>query len=140
MKKNEVDAIRAFNREYILILGILNNNMKDLDFSLTEGRVLFEIDAGENIIANQLAVKLQLDRSYLNRLINRLSHLNLIEKKNSESDHRIKILNLTCKGHSVLKEINLQNEKMTEEIFSKFSQNELHDIIQTMHLITNRLL
>lgn len=140
MKKNEVDAIRAFNREYILILGILNNNMKDLDFSLTEGRVLFEINAGENIIANQLAVKLQLDRSYLNRLINRLSHLNLIEKKNSESDHRIKILNLTGKGHSVLKEINFQNEKMTEEIFSKFSQNELHDIIQTMHLITNRLL
>ncbi len=140
MDKKDISQIRAFNRDYVLILGILNNNMKDLAYSLTEGRILFEIHEGKQVIANQLAHKLQLDRSYLNRLINQLVHKGLIEKIPSTNDHRAKILALTTLGESELEEINFQNEQLTADLFENFSEEELTKIIDAMTLISRRLL
>ena len=76
MDKTQLAQIRQFNRDYVLILGILNNSMKNLDFSLTEGRVLFEIHDGQTVIANKLAIKIGLDRGYLNRIIKKLEQQN----------------------------------------------------------------
>lgn len=140
MKKEDILSIREFNRNYVLILGILNKNMNNLDYSLTEGRILFEIHAGNQVIANQLAVKLQLDRSYLNRIINRLVEKKLIKKVSSKSDSRIKVLKLTTVGETALKEINQKNNHLTQTLFSNFNQKELNQITDTMALITDRLL
>lgn len=134
-----IDKIRGFNRNYVLILGILNHNMKDLNYSLTEGRILFEIHNGSQVIANQLASQLQLDRSYLNRVINALVQKGLIKKENSPTDQRAKILRLTEFGQSELKEINLQNEKLTTQLFEQFTESELVQIVDTMDLISERL-
>ncbi|KRM11974.1 MarR family transcriptional regulator [Paucilactobacillus suebicus] len=140
MNQEELAKIRRFNRDYVLILGILNNSMKDLDYSLTEGRVIFEVGNGSHVIANQLATKLHIDRSYLNRLINKLAKDGLLSKTASESDNRVKILNLTTQGRKALREINHQNDLFTSELFSQFSADERHKIINSMELITNRLL
>lgn len=135
----QVADIRQFNRDYVLILGILNQNMKSLPFSLTQGRIIFEVGAGGEVIANQLAQKLGLDRSYLTRLVNQLTQAGLIEKKASPRDARVKLLQLTTAGHMALAEINRQNDGLTSALFTKFSAAELQQITASMTLITTRL-
>lgn len=140
MDKTQLAQIRQFNRDYVLILGILNNSMKNLDFSLTEGRVLFEIHDGQNVIANKLAIKIGLDRGYLNRIIKKLEQLNLVSKETSPKDSRVKILHTTVLGQQAIDKINLENDNFTAEVFSKFNNQELKQIIKSMELISARLL
>lgn len=140
MDKTQLAQIRQFNRDYVLILGILNNSMKNLDFSLTEGRVLFEIHDGQNVIANKLAIKIGLDRGYLNRIIKKLEQLNLVSKESSPKDNRVKILHTTVLGQQAIDKINLENDNFTAEVFSKFNNQELKQIIKSMELISARLL
>lgn len=139
MEQKEIDKIREFNRNYLLILGLLNDKMRDLTFSLTEGRILFEIGNDSAVVANRLAVKLQVDRSYLNRLVNKLARKGLLEKQPSATDGRINLLKLTAKGKAALDKINYQNEELTAELFSQFSAKELQKIIASMELIMSRL-
>ncbi|WP_137602679.1 MarR family winged helix-turn-helix transcriptional regulator [Paucilactobacillus nenjiangensis] len=140
MDKTQLAQIRQFNRDYVLILGILNNSMKNLDFSLTEGRVLFEIHDGQTVIANKLAIKIGLDRGYLNRIIKKLEQLNLVSKETSPKDNRVKILHTTVLGQQAIDKINLENDNFTAEVFSKFNNQELKQIIKSMELISARLL
>lgn len=140
MDKTQLAQIRQFNRDYVLILGILNNSMKNLDFSLTEGRVLFEIHDGQTVIANKLAIKIGLDRGYLNRIIKKLEQLNLVSKESSPKDNRVKILHTTVLGQQAIDKINLENDNFTAEAFSKFNNQELKQIIKSMELISARLL
>ncbi|MFZ2353246.1 MarR family winged helix-turn-helix transcriptional regulator [Paucilactobacillus nenjiangensis] len=140
MDKTQLAQIRQFNRDYVLILGILNNSMKNLDFSLTEGRVLFEIHDGQTVIANKLAIKIGLDRGYLNRIIKKLEQLNLVSKESSPKDNRVKILHTTVLGQQAIDKINLENDNFTAEVFSKFNNQELKQIIKSMELISARLL
>ena len=140
MDKTQLAQIRQFNRDYVLILGILNNSMKNLDFSLTEGRVLFEIHDGQTVIANKLAIKIGLDRGYLNRIIKKLEQLNLVSKESSPKDNRVKILHTTVLGQQAIDKINLENDNFTAEVFSKFNNQEVKQIIKSMELISARLL
>ena len=140
MDRTQLAQIRQFNRDYVLILGILNNSMKNLDFSLTEGRVLFEIHDGQTVIANKLAIKIGLDRGYLNRIIKKLEQLNLVSKESSPKDNRVKILHTTVLGQQAIDKINLENDNFTAEVFSKFNNQELKQIIKSMELISARLL
>lgn len=47
MKKNKVSIIRSFNRYYTNILGLLDQHILESDLSLSEVRVLHEIEKTE---------------------------------------------------------------------------------------------
>ena len=49
-----IDKIRAFNRFYTNIIGLLDQHFLDSPFSLTEGRVLYEICNTENCSAKKI--------------------------------------------------------------------------------------
>lgn len=64
-----ITEIRGFNRFYTSILGLLDQHILDSGYSLTEARVLFEISKTECCTANQLCSILDIDRSYMSRII-----------------------------------------------------------------------
>ncbi len=41
--QNEIDALRNFNRFYTRQIGLLNQNLLNSEFSLTQARILFEV-------------------------------------------------------------------------------------------------
>ena len=75
--------IRQFNRFYTNILGVLNKHVLDTGYTLTEARVVLEIGFMEPCIANQLVEKLDMDRSYMSRIISKLHKDGLLEKESS---------------------------------------------------------
>ena len=56
-----VEDIRAFNRSYTKVLGLLNSSYLDSELSLTETRILFEIHSRNGCTANDLCSALNLD-------------------------------------------------------------------------------
>lgn len=90
MDKEIIYDIRQFNRFYTKVLGLFNNQILDTDCSLTEARILFEISERTECIANNLVQELNIDRSYLSRILRKFEREGLIEKKSSPIDSRKK--------------------------------------------------
>ena len=61
----KIKSIRAFNRYYTNILGLVNKNILDYNFSLAEARVLLEISKIENCTSKKLSDLLNMDAGYM---------------------------------------------------------------------------
>ncbi|MEX6012655.1 MarR family transcriptional regulator [Mammaliicoccus sciuri] len=64
-----IKDIRHFNRYYTRVLGIFDNNVFKLKYSLIEMRTLGEIGRHDKVTAQYLCKILNIDKSYLSRLL-----------------------------------------------------------------------
>jgi hypothetical protein len=63
----QVSQVRAFNRFYTNIIGVLHGMYLDTPYTLTEGRVLFEIARRPAVEVSWLRRELDIDAGYLSR-------------------------------------------------------------------------
>nr|CAD6412330.1 MarR family transcriptional regulator [Rhizobium sp. Q54] len=64
-----IEAIRAFNRFYTNRLGLLAKGYLATPYTLTEGRILYELGSRRSISSTQLNRDLGLDPAYLSRIL-----------------------------------------------------------------------
>src|SRR5690242_21639893 len=93
-----IDRIRSFNRFYTNIIGLLDQHFLDSPFSLTEGRVLYEICNTEDCSAKKIREKILIDEGYLSRILDGFSKRGLIKKTPSSIDGRLRMIIPTEKG------------------------------------------
>jgi DNA-binding MarR family transcriptional regulator/GNAT superfamily N-acetyltransferase len=93
-----VEAVRRFNRFYTLQIGVLREGLSKTPFSLTEGRVLWELAHREETTAAGLGRELGLDAGYLSRILNGFQKQGLIDRRPSKADGRQSLLRLAHKG------------------------------------------
>ncbi|MFJ6268310.1 MarR family winged helix-turn-helix transcriptional regulator [Lysinibacillus xylanilyticus] len=139
MDKEIIYDIRQFNRFYTKVLGLFNNQILDTDYSLTEARILFEISERTECIANNLVQELNIDRSYLSRILRKFEREGLIEKKSSPIDSRKNLLFLTRKGEELLDKINNQSDEQVNQLFNGLTNSEINEIRNSMMLIKEKL-
>lgn len=99
------DAVRRFNRFYTAHLGVLNDQMLDTGFSLTESRALYELGAASGRTSTELRQLLRLDAGYLSRIIAGFEHKGLIVKTRSAEDARAFHLSFSESGQTTLAEL-----------------------------------
>lgn len=139
MKKPSIENIRSFNRFYSKHLGLFNKEILNTSCTLTESRILFEINERKNGIANEIANDLNIDRSYLSRILNKFIKNEWLLKTTSANDCRKQILSLTAKGQAILDEINKQSDFQIQELFGGLSLEEIATIEKSMQLIQSTL-
>jgi DNA-binding MarR family transcriptional regulator len=139
MDKEIIYDIRQFNRFYTKVLGLFNNQILDTDYSLTEARILFEISERTECIANNLVQELNIDRSYMSRILRKLEREELIEKKSSTIDNRKNFLFLTKKGEELLDKINIQSDDQINQLFNGLTDSEINEIRISMMVIKGKL-
>ncbi|MFP3920037.1 MarR family winged helix-turn-helix transcriptional regulator [Lysinibacillus telephonicus] len=139
MDKEIIYEIRQFNRFYTKVLGLFNNQILDTDYSLTEARILFEISERTECIANNLVQELNIDRSYMSRILRKFEREGLIEKKNSPIDSRKNLLFLTRKGEELLDKINNQSDEQVNQLFNGLTNSEIIEIRNSMMVIKEKL-
>src|SRR6478672_7594464 len=95
---SQIAAVRAFNRFYTRKLGVLDQQLLESPFSLSEARVLYELAHREEPSAKEIGTELGLDAGYLSRIVQNFDENGLITRKPLPSDRRQYRLALTGKG------------------------------------------
>ena len=101
----DVAAIRAFNRFYTRKLGVLDQQLLQSPFSLSEARVLYELAHRDKLSAKQIGAELGLDAGYLSRIVQNFDEAGLISREALPTDRRQYQLALTAKGRQAFSEL-----------------------------------
>lgn len=138
--KNRIIAdIRQFNRFYTNILGLLDKHVLDTGYSFTEARVILEIGFLEECIANHLVENLEIDRSYMSRILNKLRKDDLIDKELSTRDNRTSIIRLTAKGIALFQQLNEKSDQQIVKLLQNLTQEEIKEIHVAMLFLQQKL-
>ncbi|HKD55278.1 MAG TPA: helix-turn-helix domain-containing GNAT family N-acetyltransferase [Steroidobacteraceae bacterium] len=101
VSSEQVEQVRAFNRDYTRRIGVLSQGLLGSTWSLTQMRVMYEIAHRPGITAGELAADLGLDRGYLSRTLKGFEARRLLGRAASEEDARRQHLRLTAAGQRV---------------------------------------
>ncbi len=134
-----IEKIRNFNRFYTNVLGLLDQHFLDTPFSLTEGRVLYEIAHMEECSAKKIRENIAIDEGYLSRIIDKFIQKGLITKKPSRNDRRLHLIALTKRGQEEFSKLNENQNKLIDQIMVKLSQQESAELVSMMERIQELL-
>jgi len=127
-----VDRIRSFNRFYTNIIGLLDQHFLDSPFSLTEGRVLYEICNTEECSAKKIREKIIIDEGYLSRILDSFAKRSLIKKTPSARDGRLLIIIPTEKGKREFAKLNDNSNLLISQMIEKLSEEEQAELLSKM--------
>lgn len=117
----EVDSVRAFNRFYTRRIGVLQEDLLDSTFPLTQARVLFELAQHEPVAARSIGDALGLDPGYLSRILQGFAEAGLVEKARSQEDARSFVLTLSAKGREAFRGLDRSSHQATATMLAALS-------------------
>ena len=135
MDENLRNQVRAFNRFFAVKIRVFNRYVFGTSYSLVEGRVIGEIGRQRGCTANQIAETLDMDKSYLSRVVGKLEGEGLLDKTVSETDSRKKHLFLTEKGQTLFDELENLSDVQVEEMLNGLSADQIEVLSQSMRTI-----
>ena len=127
-----IDRIRSFNRFYTNVIGLLDQHFLNSPFSLTEGRVLYEIYNMEECSAKKIREQIVIDEGYLSRILNSFTKRGLIKKTTSSKDGRLRIIVPTEKGKLEFSKINTNSNQLISQMIENLSSEEWADLLSKM--------
>jgi DNA-binding MarR family transcriptional regulator/GNAT superfamily N-acetyltransferase len=127
-----VEGVRRFNRFYTKRIGVLEEGIAHTDFSLQEGRVLYELGQVEGIGAGELAARLGLDAGYLSRLVGKLEGQGLVTRQPGESDRRRSHVALTAQGRKAFRRLDEGSRKDIQALLAPLSAEECAGLLAAM--------
>jgi len=130
-----VAAVRAFNRFYTNVIGLLRSGHLDSPYSLTEVRVLFELARQEATEAAELRQSLDIDAGYLSRILARLDAEKLTVRQRSAADGRRQVIRLTQAGRLAFAELDALQTDQTAGLLAKLGEPERQQLVGAMRVI-----
>lgn len=120
---NRVAHLRAFNRFYTAVLGLLRDGLLDSPYSLAESRILFELGASDASSPSALAERLRLDLGYVSRLLSKLKRRGLVSGESIEGDKRRQRLQLTTEGHEAFRFLDERSSAQIRRLMDGLSED-----------------
>ncbi len=130
--------MRRFSRFYTRRIGLLQGDFLDSPFSLTQGRVLYELSKRDGLTASDLAADLGLDHGYLSRILARFEKQKLIARSRSKQDARQSHLALTAKGRKAFAPLDRRSHDLVQHMLEKLApggQKRVTDAMRTIELL-----
>jgi DNA-binding MarR family transcriptional regulator/GNAT superfamily N-acetyltransferase len=106
--EDPVAAVRAFNRLYTNVIGVLRSGYLGTPYSLTEARLIFELGQRTTTEVAGLRRSLDIDAGYLSRILARFEADRLITRRRSDTDARRQVIALTDAGRVLQAELDAQ--------------------------------
>src|SRR5439155_16581395 len=131
-----VAAVRAFNRLYTGVIGVLDEGPADAEYSLSEARVLFELAQQEQVQVTELRKRLSLDGGYASRLLSRLETRGLLVRERSMSDARKQVVTLTAAGRAAFADLNGRSTRQIGGLLERFPDRDQRRLLGAMGTIT----
>jgi DNA-binding MarR family transcriptional regulator len=139
MPQEFIEKVRSFNRFYTNIIGLLDQHFLNTPFSLTEGRVLYEISHMDECSAKKIRENIDIDEGYLSRIIDKFIKKGLITKAPSPEDRRLHIILLTKKGQQEFSKLNENSNRLISQVTETLSEQEKAELVRMMERIQDLL-
>ena len=137
MEQNQeiIDRIREFNRFYTNVIGLLDRHFLDTPYSLTEGRVLYEISHTELCTAKKIRARINIDEGYLSRILDKFIQKGLVKKTPAAEDRRLHLIILTEKGRREFSKLNGNSNEQIVRLLNGLTDRERSQLAQLMDAI-----
>jgi DNA-binding MarR family transcriptional regulator/GNAT superfamily N-acetyltransferase len=114
----QVAAVRAFNRFYTNVIGLVRGKYLDMPYSLTEARLLFEMARRDVTAVADLRRALDIDAGYLSRVLTRFEADGLVTRQRSASDARRQDVALTSAGRAAAAELDSRSNSEVGDLLA----------------------
>ncbi len=130
-----VDRVRRFNRFYTEQIGVLTEHWLSSTYSLTEVRILYEIEHRDSATAAVIAFDLGLDRGYMSRILQRFQRHGIIKRTTSPDDARASLLSLTAKGRRIFRTLDTRTDEQVAALLREASPKDQQRLVGAMRTI-----
>ena len=134
-----VAAVRAFNRFYTNMIGLLRGKYLGTPYSLTEARLLFELAQRNASEVSDLRRTVDIDPGYLSRLLSRFEADGLITRRRSAADARRQVIQLTGTGRSAVARLDARSAGQTRDMLAAVRDDDRRRLLDAMRVITDVL-
>jgi len=114
----QVAAVRAFNRFYTNVIGLVRGKYLDSPYSLTEARLLFEMARRDVTAVADLRRALDIDAGYLSRVLARFEADGLVTRQRSADDARRQDVALTTAGRAAQAELDTRSNSEVGDLLA----------------------
>lgn len=133
--QQQIETVRAFNRDYTRRIGVLSQGLPDSPYSLTQVRVMYELAHRPGVAAGELARDLGLDRGYLSRILQRFEAERLIERAADTADARRRPLRLTVAGRRVFGPLERRAQRQVRDLLTGLDEARRGALLEAMGAI-----
>ena len=128
-----IDAVRAFNRFHTTLIGALDYAGRlGTPYSLTEARVLYELNRAEELHVPQLRETLRTDRAHLSRVLARLEEAGLLVRSPHPTDRRVQVVELTAAGREAAATLELRSHEAVGDLVSRLGEGQRHRLAEAL--------
>jgi DNA-binding MarR family transcriptional regulator/GNAT superfamily N-acetyltransferase len=130
-----IDAVRAFNRFYTTLIGVVSEGLVGTPYSLTEARVIFELAQRDVCEVTALRRTLDLDAGYLSRILSRFAADALVHRERAPDDARRQVVRLTGHGREVYRDLDARSAEQIGRMLSTLPEEGQRRIVGAMEAI-----
>jgi DNA-binding MarR family transcriptional regulator/GNAT superfamily N-acetyltransferase len=132
-------ALRAFNRFYTPVMGLLGRGLLRTPYTLSEARVIYELGQEREVDVADLRRRLGLDRGHLSRMLGRFDRGGLVVRRRSEDDGRRQVVALTRRGRSAFETLDGRSADEAAELLAGLDEGGQRRVIAAMGAIESEL-
>jgi DNA-binding MarR family transcriptional regulator/predicted N-acetyltransferase YhbS len=130
-----IQDVRAFNRFYTRVIGLLDDGVVDTPYSLPEARVLFELAQDEECEVGDVRRALGMDAGYLSRMLARFEADSLITRRRSASDARRQLVRLSERGRAEFATLDARSAAQVSGLVAQLGDDEQRRLVGAMRAI-----
>lgn len=134
-QQTSIRKIRAFNRYYTDLIGLLDKHLLNSTYSLAEARILYEVHTAGSIQASHIMQVMHIDRGYLSRLLQKLENNKLIARHPSSQDARVYMITLTEKGTKEFQLLNKASDDQISRLITPLPEPSRQELVAHMKAI-----
>lgn len=136
VESDDIEHVRAFNRRWTEVVRLLDRGLTDdTNLSPTEARVVCELHQRERSQQRQVRNRLDIDASFLTRVVRRLADRGLLDTIPSVGDGRAVDLTLTPAGRTVAVELTLRARDQIDVVLGELSDDQRASAIEAMSVL-----
>ena len=109
------------------------------DFVSSHGFILFQLSGEEKLTMTEIARRINRDKSTTTVLVRKLKEEGLVKEENSETDSRVKYIQLTKKGMEYNEITSKISHELLTQCYKGFSKTEKEELLRLLEKMNNNL-
>jgi DNA-binding MarR family transcriptional regulator/N-acetylglutamate synthase-like GNAT family acetyltransferase len=133
------ERLRAFNRFYTGVIGVLEQGYLRSPFTVTEARVLFELGRGGELEVVELRRRTGLDPGYLSRILASFAEQALVDRRRSPADARRQLVALTAEGRAAYARLDRASAGDAAALLDRLGTGEVDELLASLDSVERLL-